>query len=212
MSDALPPLRTDFARQARREQQWVLGVCALTSLLAHLALFWLWSQPGGRVGVASVSARLRSIAAAPQVASPELALPMAGVKPAASAAAQAGSAPRPAEEGGAAHHPAGRVAPPDLSDYTPVEQLTSRPRFLMDMREYVPASLDEHEVGRIVLQVLISEGGEVDGVVVESSELSPRGTRRFVQRLDALRLAPGMFDGQPVKSRWRLEFSFAALE
>ena len=56
-----------------------------------------------------------------------------------------------------------------LSGYVPVELLTTRPRFLADLRETLPAALDASESGRIVLQLLVGADGAVDGVVVESS-------------------------------------------
>ncbi|MDP5240350.1 hypothetical protein Q9Q94_12475 [Uliginosibacterium sp. 31-16] len=216
MPEALSPPAEDFSRRARHERLLVLGVCVLMSLLLHLMLVWLWSGYGGAgVKVARLRATFRSMPAAPL---PEpLPTPVAAKEPvpepvrraASDKALQAGRPDIPSPQASP------DVLPEDqgggrLSEYVPVELLSVKPRFLVDLREYIPASLDASEAGSIVLQLLIGADGEVDGVQVESSELSPRGTRRFIQRLDALKLQPGLHDGQPAKARWRMEFSFKA--
>lgn len=96
-----------------------------------------------------------------------------------------------------------------MSEYIPVELLDVKPHFLVDMNEYIPASLASSEAGRIIVQLLIGRQGDIDGVVVETSGLSAAGTRRFVQRIDALKVSPGQLEGQPVKCRWRMEFTFS---
>lgn len=220
MPSAFPPSFEVFARRISRERWCVLGICVLMSLLLHLTLVWLWPGYGGAgVRTARLRATIRSMPAAPL----PVASPLPGVLPAAmpqdsvqtsarrtapvktlgdampeSRSHQAFSDSQPEESGG------GR-----LSEYVPVELLSTKPRFLLDLREYIPASLDASEAGRIIVQVLIGPDGEVDGVVVENSELTPRGTRRFIQRLDALKLQPGLRDGLPVKARWRMEFYFS---
>lgn len=216
MPDVLSPPAEDFACRARRERVLMLGACVLMSLLLHLMLVWLWPGYGGAgVKTLRLRATFRSMPAAPlpepppvpvvaKEAVPELVQTAAydkDLQPAMAETRSQKASPDmlPEESGG------GR-----LSEYVPVEILSVKPRFLVDLREYIPASLDASEAGSIVLQLLIGADGEVDGVQVESSELSPRGTRRFIQRLDALKLQPGLRDGQPAKARWRMEFSFKA--
>lgn len=214
MPAARLPHAADPSGVLRLERGGRLGLCAALSALLHLLLLSLCSQPGapGLPGV-----RLQASLSRPAGLSPELA--SAVVLPPRDAPAAPLLAPSPplalpetpvAQEAAPARLPGGAGGKvPD--DYLPVEALTTRPRFLVDMREYIPASLDATEAGEVVVQILIAANGEVDGVVIERSDLSPRGTRRFIQRLDALQLAPGLLDGRPVKARWRLEFSFAPL-
>ena len=219
MPNALPQSPENFSLRAQRETWLVLGVCVLTSLLMHGMLVWLWPGYGGAgVRTARLRATIRSMPAAPL----PLASPLPGILPAATPQGTVASAQRTAPvkvPGDAEPESRSQQASADrqpeesggvgLSEYVPVELLSTKPRFLVDLREYIPASLEASESGRIILQVLIGLEGEVDGVVVEHSELTPRGTRRFIQRLDALKLQPGLRDGLPVKARWRMEFNFS---
>jgi len=220
MSSALQLSPETQSRHARQKSWQVLSACTLTSLLVHLMLIWLWPGYGGvGIGVPRLRATFRSMPAVPlpeasaagvfhvpvevppSSASANLTVRGVPAKPPANTPPVRQTTPaRQAEEesGG------GR-----LSEYWPVELLDARPQFLVDMREYIPASLDGAESGRIVVQMLIGVEGEVDGVVLERSELTPRATRRFIQRLDALKLQPGLLDGRPVKARWRMEFDFS---
>ncbi len=93
------------------------------------------------------------------------------------------------------------------NDYIPIELLDQRPVFLQDPGN-TTSVLADSEHGRVIVQLLISEAGGVDSIVLESSELSAEATRRFLGLLGAVRLAPGVRDGNPVKSRWRMEFTF----
>jgi hypothetical protein len=92
-------------------------------------------------------------------------------------------------------------------DYIPIELLDQKPVFLQDPGDTTSVLADSGQ-GRVVVQLLISETGGVDRIVLESSELSTEATRRFLQQLGAARLMPGMRDANPVKSRWRMEFTF----
>lgn len=197
----------------------MLGMCVLSSLLLHLMLLWLWPGYGGAgASTSRLRATIRSMPATPlpvmAPAAPQAAAPRASVESSvqrASPVKASGSAvPETLSQQASADSLSEDSGGGRLSEYVPVEILTAKPRFLVDLSEYIPASLDASEAGRIVVQVLIGLDGEVDGVVIEHSELSPRGTRRFIQRLDALKLQPGLRDGLPVKARWRMEFNFSA--
>lgn len=220
MPNALSPPPENPECRARRETRLVLGVCALTSLLLHLMLVWLWPGYGGTgTRTARLRATISSMPATPlPVMSPTPLAPQAATPQDSVANSARRAAPVKAPGEAMPESPAQKVSADRLSEdsgggrlseYVPVELLSTKPRFLADLSEYIPASLEASESGRIVVQVLIGLDGEVDGVVIEHSELTPRGTRRFIQRLDALKLHPGLRDGLPVKARWRMEFNFS---
>lgn len=97
-----------------------------------------------------------------------------------------------------------------VSAYIPSELLSTHPRILDTADAIMPPELGRTESGRLVVQLLVNETGEVDQVIVQGSELSPAGTRLFVQRLAQLHLAPGRMSDQPVKALLRLEFRLDA--
>lgn len=189
-----------------------LGSCLLISLMFHIMLLVFGAgfgneSPGhgfGKAG-ARISAHLNEPLPSAEPAPPAFELPPAelfsptplssleDLLPLQSAAAATEQKDESGEAGGFA--------------YYPVEMLTQRPRFLDDLQQAVAASLQGGAQGRLVVDLLVSSNGSIDSVQVESSELGEANTRIFVQRLNALKLAPGELKGSPVRARWRLEFS-----
>jgi len=181
------------------------------SLFLHLALLAVWpvfaftGKPA-----AQLRAGLRSMpvlrAAQGEVSATQSLRPLsnpqgrqrfAGEKPQQAVLPGTSAAARQAEEQGGA----------SSVDYIPIELLDQKPVFLQDPGDTMSELADSGH-GRVVVQLLISETGGVDRIVLESSELSTEATRRFLQQLGTVRLMPGMRDANPVKSRWRMEFMF----
>ena len=193
------------------------GIAALAALLLsvliHLMLFAMWpvfafmGKPAAQLRVS-----LREMATpAPGTGTVEKVLPVLGkladgqklVAPVLARPERSVASSVPGADQSGEMHSAGARA----EDYIPVELLDERPVFLRDLADYAP-TLDDSEHGEVVMQLLISATGEVDDVILESSELSADATRRFLQQLGAARLTPGMREAKSVKSRWRMEFTF----
>lgn len=183
------------------------------SLLLHLALFAIWPVFAfmGKPGV-QLRASLRELSVPGTVSSGN-----AGAHRLAHAQEDAPVTAQPAAVQ-PENHPAapipehdnqenGRAETIPGGDYIPVELLEQKPVFLRDLADYMPALADT-EHGRVIVQLLISETGGIDDVIPETSELSAGATRRFLQQLGAAKLTPGTRGAKPVKSRWRMEFTF----
>lgn len=189
----------------------VLWLALLLSVAAHVGMVILW--PGfvfsGKEGQSSLQGRLKSIVlterVSPVKAASSLAQPPAEVR-----TVRAGNGVVSMQSG----MPGGRAAKVSgagrakgaAEDYIPVELLGSRPVFLVRPESLFPEGAPPAGHGRVVLQLLVSAGGAVDGIIVESSEFSAELTQRLVDRLRAAPLSAGTMDGKPVKSRWRMEF------
>lgn len=178
------------------------------SLLLHLALFAMWPVFAfmGKPGV-QLRASLRELSVPGPVSSVN-----AGAHRLAHAREDAPVAAQPE------NHPVAPIPEHDNQenrraetvsggDYIPVELLEQKPVFLRDLADYMPALADA-EHGKVIVQLLISETGGIDDVIPETSELSAGATRRFLQQLGTAKLTPGTRGAKPVKSRWRMEFTF----
>lgn len=87
--------------------------------------------------------------------------------------------------------------------YYPPAEVTQRPHVASPIDTSVVD--DEEGAGKAVLVLYINEQGKVDKVETESSHLSERLNALVAQQFGSARFLPAEKDGQPVKSRLRIE-------
>jgi hypothetical protein len=90
----------------------------------------------------------------------------------------------------------------DADHYLPAAQLTERPQVLRDIApEWTQQPLPQP----VECVLLISEFGDIDRVVINSSALTSAQRQALRERLLAARFVPGKLYGRPVKTALRIE-------
>lgn len=105
--------------------------------------------------------------------------------------------------------PAGRgtiALPP--ARYFPPHELDRKPHAVGEIPLVYPAHMPLVARSRIVLSLLIDEGGEVDEVIAEANEAPPELVQLASRAFADARFLPGVRDGMAVKSRLRVEVTF----
>jgi len=87
--------------------------------------------------------------------------------------------------------------------YYPPAEVTQRPHVASPIDTSVVD--DEEGAGKAILVLYINEQGKVDKVETESTHLSERLNALVAQQFGSARFLPAEKDGQPVKSRLRIE-------
>jgi len=87
--------------------------------------------------------------------------------------------------------------------YYPPAEVTQRPHVASPIDTSVVD--DEEGAGKAILVLYINEQGKVDKVETESTHLSERLNALVTQQFGSARFLPAAKDGQPVKSRLRIE-------
>lgn len=87
--------------------------------------------------------------------------------------------------------------------YYPPAEVTQRPHVASPIDTSVVD--DEEGSGKAILVLYINEQGKVDKVETESTHLSERLNALVAQQFGSARFLPAEKDGQPVKSRLRIE-------
>ena len=207
MAGASSSLSVVSVHHRRREQRLLLVLCGLISLLVHLLLIVSEQKQGEGQGPVI---RSRIQGSAERIELVRQARPSSPSPP----EAQADPIP-PLQEAKGEEATAKAIESEGegtREGYLPAEKLSTRPQFPPDMQALLAAVLEDSDEGRVVVTMLIAADGTPDRVELEYSELGFGASQRFVERLESLKLSPGLLEGQPVKTRWRLEFSFTAVE
>ncbi len=90
----------------------------------------------------------------------------------------------------------------DGDHYLPAAQLTERPQVLRDIAsEWTQQPLPQP----VECVLLISEFGDIDRIVINSSALTSAQLQALRERLLAARFVPGKLYGRPVKTALRIE-------
>jgi len=146
-----------------------------------------WAQWGG----GALHARLRALAPESQPAEAPRAAPARATR---------------AGDGQRRGAPAPRGAIP-LADYLPAAELDERPQIRTPVEPAFPPNANA-ATGRVVLRLLINEGGTVDKAEVLHAD--PRGpfADAAVEAFAPARFTPGRKDGVAVKSAMTLELRF----
>ncbi|ACB35175.1 TonB family protein [Leptothrix cholodnii SP-6] len=235
----LPPRPTPgVAGRATRHPRRLLLICALLSALVHAALLVNWQDGGGRSGGASSrravppspepagisTVRLLDGPSAPAVAVAAVEAPAAATAPdpvpetAPIAAPDATPPALPAAPDAATE--AGAIARAGRDDdgtggngdgddhYLSRSQLDQPPAAQAEIALPFP---DTAPLGRYraVLTLFIDPSGQVQRVRTESDSLPPSLDDAARQAFLAARFTPGMKDGQPVRSRIRVEVLYS---
>lgn len=89
--------------------------------------------------------------------------------------------------------------------YHPVNELTEKPQVKVDTSLELASSLQDELPHSAIVRLLISETGEIDDVVSETSTFSESAHRRILATFRKMQFEPGKLDGVPVKSELRIE-------
>lgn len=187
-----------------------LALAFLLAVSVHLfALFCGPTAHHGRVGSTKLSARLNPIPTSrPAEASRDNR--QDAPKPIPSARSEA----KPAElKSAPANDEAAQlgnrsIAIPGLpAPYFSTLDLTQSPRFGEDIPEFLPMAISQKE-GRVILVIYLDENGVIDRLESssEGSDMS-YASRYLEQLLRSTPIKPGEIDGEPVRTRWVIEFS-----
>jgi hypothetical protein len=92
---------------------------------------------------------------------------------------------------------------PAMDTYVPTAQLTKRPQVITDIDPewHLPGI----ELPVLAALLLINEYGDVDKVILEAQSLFPMLEEDIRSRFLAMRFAPGILHGRPVKAALRIE-------
>lgn len=100
--------------------------------------------------------------------------------------------------------------PPLTIKYLQQEQLTEMPQILGLGNLDLPGVVKPGDKGRLVLDILLSDQGKVDGVQVLEASVSPAFMTNAVRVFQWAEYAPGMELDRPMPSRLRIEVTLDA--
>lgn len=92
--------------------------------------------------------------------------------------------------------------------YLPTSVLSRSPRPLTE--PVFPPDEGAARAGKVLLELYVSERGDVDEATVIDADLPQVDSQRARDAFRALRFSPGELDGKPVAARMRIEVSFDA--
>lgn len=181
-------------------------------LAASLHLFALFSGPAahhGRIGSAMLSARLNPVQTSrPAEASRDIR------QDAPKAIPKARSEAKPAElKSETANDDAAELGNRSIAisglpaPYFSTLDLTQSPRFGEDIPEFLPMAISQKE-GRVILVIYLDENGVIDRLESSSEGGDMSYASRYLEQLlRSTPIKPGEIDGEPVRTRWVIEFS-----
>ncbi|WP_417066930.1 hypothetical protein [Niveibacterium terrae] len=92
--------------------------------------------------------------------------------------------------------------------FSPLD-LTQSPSFGEDIPEFLPLAISQKE-GRVILVIYLDENGVIDRVESSSEGAEMSGAVRYLEQLvRSTPIKPGEIDGEPVRTRWVIEFSIS---
>ena len=181
-------------------------------LAVSVHLFALLCGPAahhGRVGSAKLSARLNpALTSRPAEASRD------NLPDAPKAIAKARTEAKPAElESETANDEAAELGNRSIAisglpaPYFSTLDLTQSPRFDGDIPEFLPMAISQKE-GRVILVIYLDENGVIDRLESSSEGGDMSYASRYLEQLlRSTPIKPGEIDGEPVRTRWVIEFS-----
>lgn len=93
--------------------------------------------------------------------------------------------------------------------YHSILDLSREPRFEGEIPEFLPLSLSRGE-GKVIFVLYLAEDGTLDRLESTSEGQDMDFAIRYLEQLIRITpIAPGEIDGEPVRTRWVLEFSLS---
>jgi len=99
------------------------------------------------------------------------------------------------------------ILPVTQSRYFLPNELMEKPSILRDIPPEKMAVLPDAPSQPMIVQLLISDQGDIDKVIIEDSELSGQVKQFVIDSFRNVKFRPGKLGGMPVRSQMRIEVS-----